>query len=70
MFTRTGAVLPPYGSTAVLQVTYMKFEAAGLVPAVEEDSSCEQEAGVWKRIIAYDREKQQWFPEEDAQSMF
>lgn len=37
----------------------MEYEAAGHFPAVEEDSSCEQEVEIGKWIIAYDHEKQQ-----------
>ena len=55
---RTAAILSLYGSMAVLQVMYMKYEAAGHFPAVEQDSSCEQEVEIGKRIIAYDHEKQ------------
>lgn len=46
-----------YGSMAVLQVMHMKYEAAGHFPAVEEDSSCEEEVETGKWIIAYDHEK-------------
>lgn len=54
---RTAAIPALYGSMALLQVMYVKYEAAGHFPAVEEDSSCEQEVEIGKWIIAYDHEK-------------
>lgn len=56
---RTAAILSLYGFMAVLQVMYMKYEAAGHFPAVEEDGSCEQAVETGKWIIAYDHEKEQ-----------
>lgn len=54
---RTPAILSLYGSMAVLQVMYMKYEAVGHFTAVEEDSSCEQEIEIRKWIIVYDHKK-------------
>lgn len=54
---RTAAIPFLYSSMAILLVMYIKYEAAGHFPAVEEDNSCEQEVEIRKWKIAYDHEK-------------